>query len=72
MFFVDGGILQVHDDTVEILANLAERAHELNEAKIEEARRSAQKLLEERPVDIDLAMVEASFQRELSRFKSSI
>jgi len=67
VLFVDGGILQVVDNRVEILANLAEHADELDEAKIEEAKRSAEKLLEENPLDVDMAQVEASLQRELSR-----
>jgi len=67
VLFVDGGILQVVDNRVEILANLAEHADELDEAKIEEAKRSAEKLLEENPFDVDMAQVEASLQRELSR-----
>ena len=67
VLFVDGGILQVVDNRVEILANLAEHANELDEAKIEEAKRSAEKLLEENPFDVDMAQVEASLQRELSR-----
>ncbi|PIZ46708.1 ATP synthase F1 subunit epsilon [candidate division WWE3 bacterium CG_4_10_14_0_2_um_filter_41_14] len=69
VLFVDGGVLQVHADKVEILANMAEEAEELDEAKIEEAKRSAEKLLEENPLDIDMAQVEASLQRELSRLK---
>ncbi|PIP56235.1 ATP synthase F1 subunit epsilon [candidate division WWE3 bacterium CG22_combo_CG10-13_8_21_14_all_39_12] len=67
VLFVDGGILQVVDNRVEILANLAEHADELDEAKIEEAKRSAEKLLEENLLDVDMAQVEASLQRELSR-----
>lgn len=69
LFFVDGGILQVSNDQVELLANLAEDAKELDEAKIEEARRRAEKLLEERPVDTDFARVEASLQREIARLQ---
>lgn len=71
--FVDGGIVEVDKQPdithVDILTNLAEHAEELDAAKIEEARRRAEKLLEERPVDVDLAKVEASLQRELSRLK---
>lgn len=69
VLFVDGGVLQVADNKVEILANLAEHASELDSAKIEEAKRSAEKLLEENPLDIDMAQVEASLQRELAKLK---
>lgn len=67
--FIDGGLLQVSQNTVELLANMAERAEELDEAKIEDARRKAEKLLEERPVDVDLAKVESSLQKELMKQK---
>lgn len=67
--FVDGGTVQVDSNEVEILANVAERAEELDEARIVEAQRRAQKLLEEQPIDVDLAQVEASLKRELTKQK---
>jgi F-type H+-transporting ATPase subunit epsilon len=67
--FVDGGILQVQQNKVELLANVAEKAEELDAAKIEEARRKAEKLIQERPIDIDLAKVESALQRELMKQK---
>lgn len=67
--FVDGGIVQVANDQVELLANMAEQADELDEAKIEEAKRRAEKLLEENPIDVDLAQAEAALQRELTKLK---
>lgn len=67
--FVNGGILQVNANHVEILATIAEHAEELDEAKIEEAKRRAEKLLEERPVDIDIAQVEAALKQELMKEK---
>lgn len=67
--FVDGGLLQVTDNSVEILTNTAERAEDLDAAKIEEAKRRAQKLLTEKPVDVDLVQVEASLRKELTKQK---
>jgi F-type H+-transporting ATPase subunit epsilon len=67
--FIHGGVAQVHANQVEVLTHLAENADELDEAKIEEAKRRAEKLLAERPVDIDLAKVEISLQRELAKIK---
>ncbi len=67
--FVDGGVLQVSNDRVELLANMAEHADEIDEAKIEEAKRRAEKLLEEKPVDIDLAAVTASLKRDAARLR---
>ena len=67
--FVDGGLLLVSDDKVEVLTDTAEKATDLDEAKIEEAKRKAEKLLEEKPIDVDLAIVEAALKRELMKQK---
>ncbi|MCA9390208.1 ATP synthase F1 subunit epsilon [candidate division WWE3 bacterium] len=67
--FLDGGVVEINDNTVHILATAAEQAEELDEARIEEARRRAEKILEENPVDVDLAKVETSLQRELMKQK---
>ena len=67
--FVDGGLLQIGDNTVEILTNTAERAEDLDLAKIEEAKRRAEKLIQEKPVDVDLAQVEATLRKELTKQK---
>ncbi len=67
--FVDQGILQVTRERVEILADLAEHTHELDAAKIEEAKRRAEKLIAERPANLDVAKLEATLQRELARLK---
>ncbi len=69
VLFADGGVIQVAADKVELLANMAENADEIDTAKVEEAKRKAEKLLEEKPIDVDLALIEASLQRELMRLK---
>jgi F-type H+-transporting ATPase subunit epsilon len=45
--FVSGGFLEVLPDKVVILADVAERAEDIDEARAEEARRRAQQALEE-------------------------
>ncbi len=67
--FADGGIIKVQNNYIEILAEMAEHASELVEAKIEEAIRRAQKLIDEKPVNIDIAMVEITLRRELEKSK---
>lgn len=69
ILFIDGGIAQIDRTKVEILTRLAESAEELDEAKIEEAKRSAEQLLKDRPIDVDLAKIEVSLQRELTKMK---
>lgn len=67
--FVDGGVLQINHNSVDLLTQTAERAEELDEARIEEARRRAEKILQEQPVDVDLAKVETALQQELMKQK---
>ena len=48
LLFVAGGFLEVLPDKVVILADAAERAEDIDEARAEEARRRAQQILEQR------------------------
>src|SRR6202022_3980610 len=50
-FFVSGGFLEVRPDQVTVLADTAERAEDIDEARAEEARRRAQSLLEQRLIE---------------------
>lgn len=45
IIYVSGGVLEVQPHLVTVLADSAERAHDLDEAKIAEARRNAEQLL---------------------------
>ena len=64
---ITGGFLEVRDDRVTILADAAERAEEIDVARAEEARKSAE--LEQRETDVDLARVAGELQRALVRLK---
>jgi F-type H+-transporting ATPase subunit epsilon len=66
---ITGGFLEVRDDRVTILADAAERAEEIDVAAAEEARRQAERQLEQRETDVDLARVAAELQRQLLRLK---
>jgi F-type H+-transporting ATPase subunit epsilon len=68
---ITGGFIEVRDNRVTILADAAERAEEIDEARAEEARRRAQRLLEERKAEVDLASAEASLRRALVRIKAA-
>jgi len=67
--FVAGGFLEVLPDRVVILADAAERAEEIDEARAEEARRKAQQLLEQRPPDLDTATAAAALERAVFRLR---
>ncbi len=53
-----------------ILADAAERAEEIDTVRAEEARRQAERALEERGADVDLAAAAATLQRSLMRLKA--
>ena len=68
---ITGGFIEVRDNRVTILADAAERAEEIDEVRAEEARRRAQRLLEDREAEVDLARAEVSLRRALIRLKTA-
>ncbi len=67
---VSSGVIEVTGRAVTVLADTAERADELEEEKIEEARQAAKKLMEEKRTDeTTYAEATASLERELARLK---
>lgn len=67
--FVSGGFLEVNNDTVTVLADTAEHAEEIDQARAEEARRRAQERLEQASSDADRAELQAALERALSRLR---
>ncbi len=67
---ITGGFLEVKDDRVTILADAAERAEEIDTVRAEEARRRAERTLEERGDTADLVAASASLQRSLLRLRA--
>jgi F-type H+-transporting ATPase subunit epsilon len=67
--FVSGGFLEVRRDKVIVLADVAERAEEIDIARAEEAKRRAEEGLKLRPAEVDKARAEAALRRSLVRLK---
>ena len=67
--FVAGGFLEVLPDKVLILADAAERAEDIDEARAEEARKRAQQLLEEKVEGVDAAAAAAALERAVLRLR---
>src|SRR5258706_10179798 len=67
--FVAGGFLEVRDNVVTVLADTAEHAEEIDEARAEEARRRAQERLEQATSDVQRADMLGALQRAMKRIK---
>ncbi len=68
-FFVSGGFLEVSDNVVTVLAETAERAEEIDEARAEAARRSAQERLQQAQSDVERAELEGALERAVARLR---
>lgn len=71
MFAVSRGIIEVSGEHVRVLTDIADRAENLQEAAIEQAKAAAEKLKTERRSDSEgFAEATAILDRELARLKS--
>jgi len=68
-FAISGGYMEVRPDRVIVMADTAERADEIDEARAEEARQRAEQLLKERPPDMDRAAIEGALRRSRVRLR---
>src|SRR3989339_1460061 len=67
---VSGGFIEVLPDKVVILADTAERAADIDEARAKEARKRAETLMAEKREDVDFSAVQAKIAKELARVKA--
>lgn len=67
---VSGGFIEVRKDKVIVLSDTAELAHEIDVEAVEEAKKRAEKLLQEKRTDqVDYVGLSANLERELARLK---
>ncbi|MFL5626551.1 MAG: F0F1 ATP synthase subunit epsilon [Ktedonobacteraceae bacterium] len=67
--FVSGGFLEVSNNTVTVLADTAEHAEEIDQARAEEARRSAQERLEQARSDLERAELLGALEHAVARLR---
>lgn len=68
--FVSGGFLEVSNNAVTVLADAAEHAEEIDQARAEEARRRARERLAQAESDVERAELLGAMQRALSRLQA--
>lgn len=68
-FAVSGGFMEVLPDRVTILADTAERADEIDEARAEAARRRAEELMRERHSEQEMLIAESQLRRAMVRLQ---
>ena len=67
--FVSGGFLEVSNNSVTVLADTAEHAEEIDEARAEEARRRAQERLGDIQSEMERAELQAALERAIMRLQ---
>lgn len=70
MVYISGGVLEVQPHLVTVLADSAVRAHDLDEAKILEARREAESLLQNQKADIDTSAALAALAESVAQLQT--
>ena len=69
-FYVSGGMLEILPTGVTVLADTAQRAHDLDEAAALEAKEAAEKALQDRKDDIDYATAEAELAQAVAQIEA--
>ncbi len=70
LVYVSGGVLEVQPTLITLLADTAIRAHDLDEAKLLEAKRRAEEALRDRAADVNYATAESELAQTLAQLKT--
>lgn len=65
----DGGLVEVSNNLVKILADSAEAAHDLDELKIEEAKHAAEQRLANAKDEVEFTEAAVQLEKQLSKLK---
>ena len=70
MFFTEGGVPEVLPESITILVDAAQRADDLDEAKILKAKEEAEKLLKDKGDQKDFAEASSQLTQSLSQLRA--
>ena len=70
VYFASGGYLEVQPTTIQILADTALRAEDLDEAAAHEAKKKAEQELADQKADLDFARVMADLQEQAAMLRT--
>lgn len=70
LIYISGGVLEVQPQVVTVLADTAARAADLDEAKIQEARRNAEQLLVNQKADIDTSAAMVALAESVAQLQT--
>jgi F-type H+-transporting ATPase subunit epsilon len=70
VFYVSGGLMEVQPHVVTILADTAERAVDLDEAAVLEAKRYAEQLMADKRSDYEYARAEAELAEAIAQLRA--
>ena len=70
VFFTNGGFAEVQPESITILVDSAERADDLDEAKIIKAKEEAEKLLKDKKDEKDFAEASIQLSQSLSQLRA--
>ena len=70
IYFASGGYLEVQPTSIQILADTALRADDIDEAAAQEAQRKAEQELADQKVDLDFARVMADLQEQAAMLRT--
>jgi F-type H+-transporting ATPase subunit epsilon len=70
VFFVSGGILEVQPGVVTVLADVAIRGHDIDEAKALEAKQAAEEGMKDRSSELDYARAQAELAEAVAQLQT--
>jgi F-type H+-transporting ATPase subunit epsilon len=70
VFYVGGGALEIQPHVVSVLADTADRAHDLDEAAALEAKRRAEEAVRDNKDKIDMAEAQAELARAVAQLRA--